>query len=76
MIMIIIVKLITIFKHCSRMDNTRTPAKEKAPPTVAPNERRIDSKSLLGKEGRVIIEHDGQLYLLRQTQAGKLILTK
>ncbi|HAT7506367.1 hemin uptake protein HemP [Citrobacter braakii] len=76
MIMIIIVKLIVIFKHYSRMDNTTTPAKEKIPPAVAPNERRIDSKSLLGKEGRVIIEHDGQLYLLRQTQAGKLILTK
>ena len=59
------------------MDNTTTThAKEKAPPAFAPNERRIDSKSLLGKEGRVIIEHDGQLYLLRQTQAGKLILTK
>ena len=76
MIMIIIVKLIVIFKHYSRMDNTTTPAKEKTPPAVAPNERRIDSKSLLGKEGRVIIEHDGQLYLLRQPQAGKLILTK
>ena len=70
MIMIIIVKLIVIFKNYSRMDNTTTPAKEKTPPAVAPNERRIDSKSLLGKE------HDGQLYLLRQTQAGKLILTK
>ncbi|MBJ6035262.1 hemin uptake protein HemP, partial [Salmonella enterica subsp. enterica serovar Bovismorbificans] len=45
-------------------------------PSVAPNERRIDSKTLLGNEGRVIIEHDGQHYLLRQTQAGKLILTK
>ncbi len=42
----------------------------------APAERRIDSKSLLGEEGRVIIEHDGQHYLLRQTNAGKLILTK
>ena len=61
----------------SRMDNTTaTPAKEKTPPSVTPDERRIDSKSLLGKEGRVIIEHDGQHYLLRQTQAGKLILTK
>ena len=61
----------------SRMDNTTaTPTKDTTPPSVAPNERRIDSKSLLGKEGRVIIEHDGQLYLLRQTQAGKLILTK
>ncbi|EPB2247738.1 hemin uptake protein HemP [Citrobacter youngae] len=61
----------------SRMDNTTaTPAKEKTPPSVTPDERRIDSKSLLGNEGRVIIEHDGQHYLLRQTQAGKLILTK
>ncbi|HAS1154303.1 TPA: hemin uptake protein HemP, partial [Enterobacter cloacae] len=42
----------------------------------APAERRIDSKTLLGDEGRVIIEHDGQRYLLRQTHAGKLILTK
>ncbi|EPJ3206941.1 TPA: hemin uptake protein HemP [Citrobacter pasteurii] len=61
----------------SRMDNTTaTPAKEKTPPSVTPDERRIDSKSLLGNEGRVIIEHDGQHYLLRQTHAGKLILTK
>lgn len=59
------------------MDNTTaTPAKEKTPPSVASDERRIDSKSLLGNEGRVIIEHDGQHYLLRQTHAGKLILTK
>lgn len=61
----------------SRMDNTTaTPAKDTTPPSVALNERRIDSKTLLGNEGRVIIEHDGQHYLLRQTQAGKLILTK
>ena len=61
----------------SRMDNTTaTPAKEKTHPSVTPDERRIDSKSLLGNEGRVIIEHDGQHYLLRQTHAGKLILTK
>ncbi|MDQ9156750.1 hemin uptake protein HemP [Citrobacter portucalensis] len=61
----------------SRMDNTTaTPAKDKTPRSVAANDRRIDSKTLLGNEGRVIIEHDGQHYLLRQTQAGKLILTK
>ena len=77
MIMIIIVKLNVIFKHYSRMDNTTaTPTKDTTTPSVAPNERRIDSKTLLGNEGRVIIEHDGQHYLLRQTQAGKLILTK
>lgn len=38
--------------------------------------RQVDSKSLLGAEGRVVIVHEGQQYILRQTQAGKLILTK
>lgn len=38
--------------------------------------RRIASKTLLGPEGKVIIDHDGQEYLLRKTQAGKLLLTK
>ncbi|RSB62819.1 hemin uptake protein HemP [Atlantibacter subterranea] len=38
--------------------------------------RQIDSKTLLGPDGRITIVHDGQHYLLRQTQAGKLILTK
>ena len=59
----------------SRTDNTAaTPPKTDT--VSAPAERRIDSKTLLGDEGRVIIEHDGQHYLLRQTNAGKLILTK
>lgn len=61
----------------SRMNNDAAPtAKNNAPPGFSPEERRINSKSLLGNEGRVIIEHDGQHYLLRQTHAGKLILTK
>ena len=60
----------------SRMDKQRQRPQRQTPPSVAPNERRIDSKTLLGNEGRVIIEHDGQHYLLRQTQTGKLILTK
>ncbi|MEH3577888.1 hemin uptake protein HemP [Enterobacter cloacae] len=59
----------------SRTDNTAaTPPKTDT--ASAPVERRIDSKTLLGDEGRLIIEHDGQRYLLRQTHAGKLILTK
>lgn len=45
-------------------------------PRPLPTDRRIDSHTLLGQEGRVIIEHGEQQYLLRQTQAGKLILTK
>ncbi|HAS1949834.1 TPA: hemin uptake protein HemP [Enterobacter asburiae] len=59
----------------SRTDNSAA-TQEKTHTAPAPAERRIDSKTLLGDEGRVIIEHDGQLYLLRQTHAGKLILTK
>ncbi|WP_071608788.1 hemin uptake protein HemP [Entomohabitans teleogrylli] len=41
-----------------------------------PAPRQIDSKTLLGDEDRIIISHEGQHYVLRQTQAGKLILTK
>lgn len=38
--------------------------------------RRISSKSLLADAGRVLIEHDGETYLLQRTRQGKLILTK
>ncbi|KFC99155.1 putative cytoplasmic protein [Kluyvera ascorbata ATCC 33433] len=51
------------------------PQKDNSPRPL-PSDRRIDSHTLLGQEGRVIIEHGEQQYLLRQTQAGKLILTK
>ncbi|MFP5594047.1 hemin uptake protein HemP [Kluyvera sp. 142486] len=59
------------------MDTCATvePQKDNSPRPL-PNDRRIDSVALLGKEGRIIIEHGEQQYLLRQTQAGKLILTK
>ncbi|MCK6760911.1 hemin uptake protein HemP [Enterobacter bugandensis] len=61
----------------SPTDNSAaTPVKTHTAPSPASTDRHIDSKSLLGEEGRVIIEHDGQQYLLRQTNAGKLILTK
>ena len=75
--MIIIVTFIFIFGAMTRMDNTATAEKTKdnAPYPVA-TDRKICSRVLLGPEGRVVIEHDGQRYLLRQTNAGKLILTK
>ncbi|EMS0086835.1 TPA: hemin uptake protein HemP [Escherichia coli] len=38
--------------------------------------RRISSQTLLGPDGKLIIDHGGQEYLLRKTQAGKLLLTK
>ncbi|WP_227736836.1 hemin uptake protein HemP [Yersinia proxima] len=36
----------------------------------------INSQQLLGQHDVVAINHQGQLYQLRQTKAGKLILTK
>ncbi|KNC88786.1 hemin uptake protein HemP [Trabulsiella odontotermitis] len=49
--------------------------KENSPYPIS-TDRRISSQALLGQEGRVLIEHNGHEYLLRQTHAGKLILTK
>lgn len=55
---------------------TALPPRRDNTPHPDSGDRRIDSKTLLGPEGRIIIEHDGQHYLLRRTHAGKLILTK
>jgi hemin uptake protein HemP len=38
--------------------------------------RRIDSKTLLGTAQEIEINHLGQIYRLRRTTLGKLILTK
>jgi hemin uptake protein HemP len=38
--------------------------------------RRIDSKTLLGAAQEIEINHVGQIYRLRRTTLGKLILTK
>jgi hemin uptake protein HemP len=37
---------------------------------------QISSADLMGKRNQVIIQHLGEHYILRQTRAGKLILTK
>ncbi|WP_039058218.1 hemin uptake protein HemP [Enterobacter sp. Bisph1] len=62
----------------SPMDSTTTTpvAPQEKTTQIKPADRRIPSRTLLGDEGRVVIEHNGQHYLLRQTHAGKLILTK
>jgi hemin uptake protein HemP len=36
----------------------------------------VSSEQLLGPDGRVCIEHQGQRYTLQRTKVGKLILTK
>ncbi|WP_082567438.1 hemin uptake protein HemP [Pelomonas sp. Root1217] len=38
--------------------------------------RQIDSATLLGPKGEVLIVHQQQVYRLRITSQGKLILTK
>lgn len=48
------------------------------PPDVAQaaaTPARIASETLLGEARQVVILHNGREYRLRQTQAGKLILT-
>ncbi len=49
-------------------------------PTIAicnhPQRRQIRSDDLFGGQREVMIEHAGELYSLRHTSKGKLILTK
>ena len=42
----------------------------------APRLLRINSNQLFANRDRMIIEHQGQEYILRITRSGKLILTK
>jgi hemin uptake protein HemP len=37
---------------------------------------RLDAKQLLGQEGRIVLEHGTEEYILRITRNGKLIMTK
>lgn len=81
MIMIIIVITITIYANT--MMEKPDPALSSQTPIAAVTQgnndsdvARVDSQRLLGAHGKVIINHQGQQYQLRQTKSGKLILTK
>lgn len=52
------------------------PSATARPPVSTPAPRRLHSRDLLGQGRELEIEHAGQLYRLRLTQLGKLILTK
>jgi hemin uptake protein HemP len=53
------------------------PAVLPAPASPRPGEvRALDSRQLFRDAREVLIEHNGALYRLRLTRAGKLILTK
>ena len=41
-----------------------------------PEPRCVSSATLLGSDGLLIIDHNGERYTLRRTRAGRLILTK
>lgn len=42
----------------------------------AASTRQVNSEALLGNRETLEIQHQGERYILRQTRAGKLILTK
>lgn len=56
----------------------RDSAGRTAPPaeTAAPQPAPIPSRRLLGQSRRLLIEHDGEVYVLQITKQNKLLLTK
>lgn len=53
--------------------STPIPAPALRAPVAAP---QLDSQALFGAARELLIQHNGALYRLRMTRAGKLILTK
>jgi hemin uptake protein HemP len=51
-------------------------AQEEAAARPAGARRMTSTRELLGGRNEVQIEHNGEIYTLRQTSKGKLILTK
>lgn len=47
-----------------------------SPPSVPPQPTPVPASALLRGGTCVLIEHQGQIYRLQSTRAGKLILTK
>ena len=60
--------------EANRMTAQATPSKDGASPS--PSRRTLKSSELLGERNELHIEHNGEVYLLRRTSNGKLILTK
>jgi hemin uptake protein HemP len=58
------------------MPNAPDPRSPATPVTRQPSPPVVDSRRLLGAQQRLLINHHGELYILRQTRQGKLILTK
>ncbi|MEM9761197.1 MAG: hemin uptake protein HemP [Pseudomonadota bacterium] len=58
---------------CLEEDGAR--ALDDSPPVWIPGQE-LDSRLLLGSASTVLIRHGDETYTLRETRAGKLILTK
>lgn len=58
------------------MSQSQPAAPDRAPSPPAAEAQSLDSRTLFGPAREVLIRHNGALYRLRLTRAGKLILTK
>lgn len=47
-----------------------------APAEAIAKRKQVSSRALFGNARELLIEHAGEIYSLRQTSKGKLILTK
>ena len=76
----------TLLKKTNQMVTKDLFLAKREDPTLVPIEAKstqamltthiVDSQQLLNKEGKVEILHRGEIYHLKQTRSGKLILTK
>ena len=68
--------MIIIIIRCMSQTEPLSTAPAPAPQRPPANVPQFDSHALFGAARELLIRHDGALYHLRLTRAGKLILTK
>lgn len=75
-----ILTLIIIITHQQHRFQTmvtpKTAPSPRQPPAMPDGRPRVPLSTLLGSGTELVIEHQGQEYLLRLTSNGKLLLTK
>jgi hemin uptake protein HemP len=74
-------RLLTRGDRVSNPEPSRLPArdydtKRDEPPAASPRCRILNSRDLLGDDQEVLIQNGDEIYRLRRTRAGKLILYK
>lgn len=58
------------------MSQTNQPTATKPKTSITATSRSIDSSSLLAGAKEILIQHADQIYRLRETRSGKLIMHK